>query len=42
MLFSSVVFLFWFFPAVFLIYYLLFFSRMLQNVLLLFASLVFF
>lgn len=42
MLFSSVVFLFWFFPAVFLIYYLLFFSRMLQNVWLLFASLVFY
>ena len=42
MLFSSVVFLFYFFPIVFLLYYILSFSRMLQNVLLLVASLAFY
>lgn len=42
MLFSSIVFLFYFFPAVFLLYYALSFSRMLQNILLLAASLVFY
>lgn len=42
MLFSSVVFLFYFFPIVFLLYYLFSFSRTLQNVLLLCASLVFY
>ncbi len=42
MLFSSIVFLFYFLPAVFLLYYLLSFSRMLQNILLLAASLVFY
>ncbi len=42
MLFSSVVFLFYFLPIVFLLYYILSFSRMLQNVLLLTASLVFY
>ena len=42
MLFSSIVFLFYFFPAVFILYYLLSFSRMLQNILLLIASLVFY
>ena len=42
MLFSSIVFLFYFFPLVFLLYYLLSFSRTLQNVLLLIASLVFY
>lgn len=42
MLFSSIVFLFYFFPIVFLLYYLLAFSRTLQNVLLLCASLFFY
>jgi len=42
MLFSSIVFLFYFFPAVFLLYYLLSFSRLLQNLLLLIASLFFY
>lgn len=42
MLFSSIVFLFYFFPVVFLLYYLFSFSRTLQNVLLLIASLVFY
>ena len=42
MLFSSIVFLFYFFPAVFLLYYLLSFSRRLQNLLLLIASLFFY
>lgn len=42
MLFSSIVFLFYFFPAVFLLYYVFFFSRTLQNILLLIASLVFY
>ena len=41
MLFSSVVFLFYFLPAVFVLYYALSFSRMAQNVLLLVASLFF-
>ena len=42
MLFSSIVFLFYFFPAVLVLYYALSFSRKLQNVLLLLASLVFY
>ena len=42
MLFSSIVFLFYFLPVVFLLYYALSFSRMLQNILLLIASLVFY
>lgn len=42
MLFSSIVFLFYFFPAVFILYYAFSFSRTLQNVLLLAASLVFY
>lgn len=42
MLFSSIVFLFYFFPAVFLLYYLFSFSRLLQNLLLLVASLFFY
>lgn len=42
MLFSSIVFLFYFLPAVLLLYYLLSFSRMLQNILLLLASLLFY
>ncbi len=42
MLFSSIVFLFYFFPIVFLLYYLFSFSRTLQNVLLLCSSLVFY
>ncbi len=42
MLFSSTVFLFFFFPAVFLLYYLFSFSRVLQNILLLIASLFFY
>ncbi len=42
MLFSSIVFLFYFFPAVLLLYYLLSFSRTLQNILLLCASLLFY
>lgn len=42
MLFSSIVFLFYFFPIVFLLYYMFSFSRWLQNVLLLIASLVFY
>ncbi|MGL5259913.1 MAG: MBOAT family O-acyltransferase [Lachnospiraceae bacterium] len=42
MLFSSVVFLFYFFPVVFCVYYLLSFSRQLQNVWLLLASLFFY
>ena len=42
MLFSSVVFLFVFFPAVLILYYMFFFSRALQNVILLLASLVFY
>lgn len=42
MLFSSVVFLCVFFPAVLLLYYLLAFSRVCQNVLLLLASLLFY
>lgn len=42
MLFSSIVFLFYFLPIVFLLYYALSFSRMLQNILLLLASLVFY
>lgn len=42
MLFSSIVFLFYFFPAVLVLYYALSFSRRLQNVLLLIASLVFY
>lgn len=42
MLFSSIVFLFYFLPIVFILYYLLAFSRMLQNILLLIASLIFY
>ncbi len=42
MLFSSIPFLLYFFPAVFAVYYLLFFSRTLQNIWLLLASLVFY
>lgn len=42
MLFSSVVFLFYFFPVVFILYYMVSFSRMLQNVLLLLFSLLFY
>lgn len=42
MLFSSIVFLFYFFPVIFLLYYAFSFSRMLQNVWLLIASLVFY
>ena len=42
MLFSSVVFLFVFFPIVFILYYSFSFSRMMQNILLLVASLVFY
>lgn len=42
MLFSSVIFLCFFLPAVLALYYLLFFSRTAQNVLLLFASLLFY
>ena len=42
MLFSSIVFLFYFFPLVFLLYYVFSFSRVLQNGLLLIASLVFY
>lgn len=42
MLFSSIVFLFYFFPIVFALYYIFSFSRTLQNVLLLIASLVFY
>lgn len=42
MLFSSIVFLFYFFPVVFILYYVFSFSRMLQNILLLFASLFFY
>ncbi|MDE7430166.1 MAG: MBOAT family protein, partial [Lachnospiraceae bacterium] len=42
MLFSSVVFLFVFFPVVLVLYYMFFFSRVLQNVILLLASLVFY
>ena len=42
MLFSSVVFLFVFFPVVLVLYYMFFFSRALQNVILLLASLVFY
>lgn len=42
MLFSSIVFLCIFFPAVLLLYYLLAFSRACQNVLLLLASLLFY
>lgn len=42
MLFSSIVFLFYFFPAVLVLYYALSFSCYLQNILLLVASLVFY
>lgn len=42
MLFSSVIFLFYFFPAVFLLYYLCAFSRRLQNLILLLFSLLFY
>lgn len=42
MLFSSIVFLCIFFPAVLLLYYLLAFSRFCQNILLLLASLLFY
>ncbi|WP_099189074.1 MBOAT family O-acyltransferase [Tepidibacter mesophilus] len=42
MLFSSIVFLFYFFPAVLLIYYILRFSNTLKNIFLLFASLFFY
>lgn len=42
MLFSSIVFLFYFFPVVLLIYYILRSSNMLKNIFLLFASLFFY
>ena len=42
MLFSSIVFLLYFFPIVFILYYLVSFSRMLQNIVLLVASLFFY
>lgn len=42
MLFSSIVFLLYFLPIVFILYYVLAFSRMLQNILLLTASLIFY
>lgn len=42
MLFSSIVFLFYFFPTVLLLYYIFSFSRTLQNALLLCASLLFY
>ncbi|MCI9396507.1 MAG: MBOAT family protein [Lachnospiraceae bacterium] len=42
MLFSSIVFLFIFFPAVLILYYMFFFSRACQNVILLIASLIFY
>lgn len=42
MLFSSVVFLFYFFPIVFLLYYVLSFSRTMQNILLLISSIIFY
>ncbi|MFG6334152.1 MAG: hypothetical protein K1W20_01530 [Lachnospiraceae bacterium] len=42
MLFSSIVFLFIFFPAVLTLYYMFFFSRACQNVILLLASLIFY
>ena len=42
MLFSSIVFLFYFLPAVILLYYLFSFSRTAQNILLLLASLLFY
>ena len=42
MVFSSITFLFYFLPIVFIVYYLFSFSRVLQNAWLLFASLVFY
>ena len=42
MLFSSIVFLFIFFPIVLILYYMFSFSRACQNVILLIASLVFY
>lgn len=42
MLFSSIVFLFWFFPAVLILYYGLSFSRLMQNIVLMLASLFFY
>ena len=42
MLFSSIVFLFFFFPVVFLVYYALSFSRLCQNIWLFAASLLFY
>lgn len=42
MLFSSIVFLFIFFPVVLILYYMFFFSRACQNVILLLASLIFY
>lgn len=42
MLFSSIVFMFYFLPVVFLLYYCFSFSRMLQNIILLITSLVFY
>lgn len=42
MLFSSIVFIFYFLPTVFIIYYLVSFSRMLQNIVLLLGSLLFY
>lgn len=42
MLFSSIIFLFYFLPIVFVVYYVLSFSRMLQNIWLLLASLLFY
>ena len=42
MLFSSIVFLFYFFPIVLILYYLCSFSRTLQNIVLFAASLLFY
>ena len=42
MLFSSIVFLFYFFPIVLILYYLCSFSRMLQNIVLFAASILFY
>ena len=42
MLFSSIPFVLYFFPVVFIVHYLLFFSRKLQNLWLLLASLFFY
>src|SRR6056297_885865 len=42
MLFSSIPFIFYFLPTIFIIYYLVSFSRMLQNIALLLGSLLFY